>query len=117
MCVYCGKQHWSDECNEYPNLPSRKSEAKGFCFICLTKGHLLRECNSARACVYCKQKGNHHRSLCPSQFSMQQKELSNISLEKKETNAVTTEELVIMQTATMDLENLNDEENGIKQSV
>ena len=117
MCVYCGKQHWSDECNEYPNLPSRKSKAKGFCFICLTKGHLLRECNSARACVYCKQKGNHHRSLCPSQFSMQQKELSNISLEKKETKAVTTEERVIMQTATMDLENLNDEENGIKQSV
>ena len=48
---------------------------------------------------------------------MQQKELSNISLEKKETKAVTTEERVIMQTATMDLENLNDEENGIKQSV
>ena len=52
MCIdvyRCGKQHCSDECNEYPNLQSGKSKAKGFCFICLRKGHLLRECNSTRA--------------------------------------------------------------------
>ena len=49
MYIYCGKQHCSDECNEYPNLQSGKSKAKGFCFICLRKGHLLRECNSTRA--------------------------------------------------------------------
>ena len=117
MCVYCGKQHWSDECNEYPNLQSRKSKAKGLCFICLRKRHLLRECNSTRACVCCKKKGNHHGSLCPSQFSMQQKELSNASLQTKETNLVATEERVIMQTTTIDLKNGKDEENGIKQSV
>ena len=42
MCVCCGKQHWSDECNEYPNLRSRKSKAKDFCFIFLRKRHLLK---------------------------------------------------------------------------
>ena len=41
----------------------------------------------------------------------------NASLETKETNLVATEERVIMQTATIDLENGKDEENGIKQSV
>ena len=116
-CMYCGKQHWSSECNECPNLQSRKSTAKGYYFICLRKGHLLRECNSTRAYIYCKKKGNHHISLCPSQFSTQQKELSNASLEMKETNLVTTEERVIKQTAMIDLENGKDEENGIKQSV
>ena len=117
MCIdvyRCGKQHCSDECNEYPNLQSGKSKAKGFCFICLRKGHLLRECNSTRAWVYCKKKGNHRKNLCPSQFSIQQKELSNTSLETKETNLVATEERVIMQTTTIDLENGKDEENGIK---
>ena len=48
---------------------------------------------------------------------MQQKELSNPSLQTKETNLVATEERVIMQTATIDLKNGKDEENGIKQSV
>ena len=117
MCIYCKKQHWSDECNEYPNLQSRKSKAKSFCFICLRKGHLLKECNSTRACVYCKKKGNHHKGLCASQFSTQQKEMSNASLETRETNLVASEECVIMQTAMIDLENGKDEENGIKQSV
>ena len=114
MCAYCGKEQWSHECNEYPNLQSRKSKAKGFYFICLRKGHLLRECNSTRGCLYCKKKGNHHRSLCQGQFSMQQKELSNASLETKDTNLVGTEERVIVQTAMIDLENGKDEENGIK---
>ena len=27
MCVYIGKQHWSDECNKYPNLQSRETKA------------------------------------------------------------------------------------------
>ena len=83
MYIYCGKQHCSDECNEYPNLQSGKSKAKGFCFICLRKGHLLRECNSTRAWVYCKKKGNHRKGLCPSQFSIQQKECRMHHLKRK----------------------------------
>ena len=108
MCVYCGKRHLSDECNEYPNSESRKSKVKGFCFVSLRKGYLLRECNSTRACVYYNKKGNHHISLCPSQFSMQQEELLNASLEKKETNLVATEERAIIQTVMIDLENGKD---------
>ena len=55
--------------------------------------------NKSTRIVYCKKKGNQLKSLCPSQFSTQQKELSNASLETKETNFVATEEHVIMQIA------------------
>ena len=48
---------------------------------------------------------------------MQQKEMSNASLETKETNLVATEERVIIQTVTVDLKNGKDEVNEIKQSV
>ena len=68
-------------------------------------------------CVCFKKKENRHKSSCPGQFSTQQMELSNASLETKEANLVATEELVIMQTAMIDLRNGKDEEIGIKQSV
>ena len=45
---------------------------------------------------------------------MQQKELLNASLKMKETNLIATDKRVIMQTATIDLENGKDQENGIK---
>ena len=118
-CIYCGKTHWSDECNEYPDLTSRKDKAKGHCFICLRKGHLLKECSSTKACVYCKKKGNHHRSLCPNQFSTTNNEVSTASIETKETNLVATEERVIMQTALINLTNGKNEtqEDDNKQQV
>ena len=47
-CYYCGKNHWSDECKQYPDIKSRKKKANGCCFICLKKGHLLKECTSTR---------------------------------------------------------------------
>ena len=45
---------------------------------------------------------------------MQQKELLNASLKTKETNLIAIDKRVIMQTATIDLENGKDEENEIK---
>ena len=111
-CIFCGNNHWNDECNQYPDVDTRKLKVRGYCFICLKKGHLLKECTSTRACVYCEKKGNHHRSLCPNQFSKQQKELSNASLKTTETNLVAAEESVIMQTAQTDLMNSGCNENN-----
>ena len=116
-CVYCGKSHWSDECTEYPDLQSRKIKAKGHCFICLRKGHQLKECNSTRPCAYCKKKGNHHRSLCPNHFPTSQSELSSATLELKETNLVAAEERVIMQTALIELTDVKNVEDDVKQSA
>ena len=63
------------------------------------------------------KKGDHYRSLCPSQFSALQKEVLHASLKTKETCLVAYEGFAIMQTTMIGLENGKDEENGIKQSV
>ena len=96
-CIYCEKGHWSDECTDFTDIPSRKKQISGRCYICLKTGHLLKECQSTRKCVYCNQERNHHRSLCPKQF----KSADNI----KQTSMVAIGEQVIMQTATVELVN------------
>ena len=113
-CFYCSKNHWSDECKEYADIKSRKKKASGCCFICLKKGHLLKKCQSTRPCVYCKKSGNHHRSLCPKQFSSVT-ELSNSSIKEREEPAfVVIDEQVIIQTAHVDLVNLQEDDSKQK---
>ena len=95
-------EHWSDECKQYPNIKSRKKKANACCFIYLKKGHLLKECTCTRPCVYCKNSGNHPRSLCRKQFD-QSTELSNATIEETEgPNLAAIGEQVIMQTAQVD---------------
>lgn len=69
-CYYCAsKQHYSDECIEFSTIEQRKEKIKGSCFICLKKGHNLKNCLSKTPCAHCKQIKNHHRSLCPKKFT------------------------------------------------
>ncbi|XP_065213342.1 uncharacterized protein LOC135840645 [Planococcus citri] len=68
-CIFCSSEnHWSDECDQHKTLASRKENIKGRCFICLRKGHSVKECTADRVCVHCGQRKNHHRSLCPKLF-------------------------------------------------
>ena len=67
-CVYCGRNHWHDECQKYKTLQQRKMQIKGRCFICLSTQHFFRQCKSDKPCYLCRWKGNHHTSLCPSKF-------------------------------------------------
>ena len=73
-CVYCNGGHFSDSCDKYVTIDSRKSQLvnQGRCFICLKIGHTYRQCLSAqsRSCYHCKQTGHHHRSICPKQFNI-----------------------------------------------
>lgn len=68
-CIFCGQNHWADECPTYPTVQSRKEKIKGHCYICLKKGHTISECRLDKPCYHCKQRHNHHRSLCRSKFS------------------------------------------------
>ena len=34
-CIYCGKSHWSDECQLYKTLNERKGQLRGKCFVCV----------------------------------------------------------------------------------
>ena len=68
-CRYCKGKHWNDECPNYPTVESRKQRIKGSCFICLKQGHKTNDCTLSKECYYCHQANNHHRSLCPQEFS------------------------------------------------
>ncbi|XP_065204074.1 uncharacterized protein LOC135834164 [Planococcus citri] len=68
-CIFCSSdKHWSDECDKHKTMAARKDNIKGRCFICLRKGHSVKECTADRVCVHCGQRKNHHRSLCPKLF-------------------------------------------------
>ena len=113
MCIYCSKEHWSDECDIYSTVEERKAKIKGKCYNCLSNKHLLRECTITKACYHCKKK-NHHRSLCPAKFTSKgHKELSTLVSEEPhqttnnekalltaECATLAPENFVVMQTAT-----------------
>ena len=68
-CRYCKGKHWNDECQNYPTVEARKQRIKGSCYICLKQGHKTNDCTLTKACYYCHKTNNHHRSLCPQEFS------------------------------------------------
>jgi len=71
ICIYCSGQHWSGECQKFPTVTARKEKIKGHCFICLEQGHQQKNCTVKKACVYCKQRNRHHRSLCIKKFPVE----------------------------------------------
>ena len=52
-CYYCRKEHWSDECETYRTVRTRKSQIPGVCYICLKRGHTLRSCSLKKPCYHC----------------------------------------------------------------
>ena len=107
-CVYCEKEHWSDECRTYKTIPERKNRIKGRCFVCFSSDHLLKECHVNKLCIHCNTRGNHHRSLCPRKFNLPTREPTAVITESitdpradecTENMLITSEDKVIMQTA------------------
>ena len=110
-CIYCKEQHWSDECNKYKTAEERRRHLKRSCFKFLKEGHMSKECKSKKLCVHCGSFNAHHRSLSPKKFDVKKTEAnvayecSNMIEESAETKStelpalVSTNELVIMQTA------------------
>ena len=109
-CVFCGQNHWSDECPKYTTQQARIEKLKGLCFKCLQKGHMAKDCQRQRSCYHCG-KTSHHRSLCSRLFTtndgeVHDSELQTISArgdpEKAENEGATVAcgNQVLMQTAT-----------------
>ena len=112
-CMYCEKQHWSDECPTFRTVKERKQQLKDSCFKCLKTGHISKECKRGKVCVHCGELSAHHRSLCPKKFKQ-----SNSSFTPHEVNALTEQssspnenalissgEFVLMQTAKTEVRN------------
>ena len=113
ICIYCSGQHWSDECQTFPTVTARKEKIKGHCFICLKQDHQQKNCTVKKACVYCKQRNRHHRSLCIKKFPVEKSSEAAHSVTEPVSATVATEhtllssdEQVLVQTATVEVENL-----------
>ena len=66
-CVFCGMDHYHDECDKYTTIRQRTSCLEGRCYACVSRKHVIRDCKSKKECFHCKRKGHHH-SLCPAKF-------------------------------------------------
>ncbi|KAH3691231.1 hypothetical protein DPMN_193179 [Dreissena polymorpha] len=82
QCRYCEQRHWSDECQQYRIILDRKKQLKGSCYICLKFGHKISECKRNKVCVHCGKKNDHHRSLCPTKFTNDEKHESAVFSEE-----------------------------------
>ncbi|XP_070546913.1 uncharacterized protein [Ptychodera flava] len=120
-CHFCEQHHWSDECTKYSTVEARKEKVKGQCYICLKKGHRLKDCVVNKPCFFCRQRKNHHSSLCPKRFPSTRKENTLLTQGLPKDAEPTAEkalmasgEIVLMQTATTMIEN---PDSSLKQSV
>ncbi|KAH7724184.1 gag protein [Aphelenchoides avenae] len=66
-CNFCGGDHWSARCNEFPTvaLRIRRIQALKHCFLCLGGSHWSDKCphRAKDPCKHC-QKGQHHAAIC-----------------------------------------------------
>ena len=64
-CVFCEKDdHKPQNCEIISKIEDRKSILKrsGRCFLCLRKGHMIRNCPAKFSCFNCKRR--HHMTTC-----------------------------------------------------
>ena len=68
-CYYCQQSHLSHTCTKIVSIDERKRILRnaGRCFLCLRRGHILRQCSSKSKCPSCS--GRHHGSICGGQQS------------------------------------------------
>ena len=84
-CVFCGKSHYSDKCENITDIIVRKKilrEGKR-CFKCLLNGHVIKNCRANYKCFNCQGK-NHHTAICD--------RLKYIKSDAKETKIVTADD-------------------------
>ena len=81
-CVFCGKSHYSDKCENITDIAIRKKilREEKRCFKCLLNGHVIKNCRANYKCFNCQGK-NHHTAICD--------RLKCIKSDAKETKIVT----------------------------
>lgn len=55
LCISCGKDHWNDECLEFPTPQVRKGKAQALrlCLKRLRKADQFNQCVSEKRCFHC----------------------------------------------------------------
>ena len=99
QCAFCQGPHYSDECNKYTTVDTRKPQVGNRCFRCLRFGHTVHTCRANKPCFYCRR-SDHHSSLCPSKFSSRVRPEAKPFQPSPAVNALAGEDKsVVMQTA------------------
>ena len=64
-CVFCGKSHYSDKCENITDIAIRKKilQEEKLCFKCLLNGRVIKNCRANYKCLKCQGK-NHHTAIC-----------------------------------------------------
>ena len=79
-------------------------------------GHLAKDCDINKTCVYCGEANVHHRSLCPKKYkanitstylSRETDGVSGTNDQIEENVLISSEEIVLMQTATTEIRDTN----------
>ncbi|XP_061176063.1 uncharacterized protein LOC133185014 [Saccostrea echinata] len=116
ICIFCERNHWSDECKEFRTIDERKQKIKGRCYICLKPGHLSIDCKVDKPCVHCHQTKKHHRSLCNKKIQLLRETSHFVEAEIldsepvnniPENSLLSSGSMVLMQTARIDASDLN----------
>jgi hypothetical protein len=123
-CVYCGKSHWCSDC---PNIRTSSERRQRLardkkCFMCLQKGHDIRNCTIRKRCYYCGQFRAHHQSICPEKYGdatdqanvadSDPKQCTDLTF-KEERSGLADDERAVMKTAFITVENPKDPTKSI----
>ena len=106
QCRYCDERHWSGECYHFKTMEER----------CMKVRHLAKDCVINKTCAYCGEANAHHRSLCSKKYksnvtstylSGETNFMSRTDTKIEENVLISSEEIVLMQTATTEIRNSN----------
>ena len=102
-CVFCGKLHYSDKCQNVIDVSIRKKILRNEKrrFRCLMTGHILKNCRTSYKCYSCRGK-NHHTSICENTTNIDDKNDSidgNKEDEEKVAMLIDAKTDVLLQTA------------------
>ena len=87
-CAFCDQDHRSHTCLQVTDVKARKEalQKSGRCYLCLRKGHLIRQCRSSSICGKCS--GKHHSSICTrlNQSNTEQRSTSQIPSQQQDSH-------------------------------
>ena len=100
-CIFCNGDHWSDECQKFSDIQSRRRKLKDRCLKCMRDDHKMKDCRvTGKICVHCGEKDKHHRTLCPRKFlQVDDEQRKKKEMHGPESELVAIGENVVMQTA------------------
>ena len=91
-CAFCNGKHKSQQCRTVKTVAQRKERIRknGMCFLCLKKGHTVRDCRERFKCFKCN--GKHHSAICVKspEKDIESKDNPDNPTENKETASSTT---------------------------